>query len=529
VHINGRIITNGRIISAPTEGVDAPLSVIFRYLRPYFARMAGGLSIKLFGSVMDLCLPWILAYMIDNVVPSKNVPQICLWGGVMFLCAIIGVTGNTVANRMAASVARDVMLAVRRDLFVKVSSLSCAQLDAVSIPSVISRLTSDTYNVHRMVSSMQRIGVRAPFLMLGGIIVTLTLEPVLTLVLICALPFIAVTVALVSRYGIPLYTESQTAADRMARVTRENVTGIRLIKALSKEDYEKKRFGLTNSDVTRLERKAGVVMGVTNPSMSLLLNVGCAAVILVGGLRVDKGLTHPGEILAFLTYFTTILSATMNITRVFTVYSKGSASAGRIAEVLEMPDEMAVSDPDCAENLKSTHRQPFDGEFVSFKDVDFSYDSQHLTLLGISFSLKRGETLGILGETGCGKSTIVNLLLRFYDPDSGCVRIGGEDIRGIPPERLYDMFGVVFQNDILFSKSVGDNIAFWRPLTDVQIHGAAACAQAAQFIESLEGKFSHRLAARGVNLSGGQRQRILIARACAARPEILILDDSSSS
>jgi ATP-binding cassette subfamily B protein len=481
--------------------------------------MTGGLSIKLSGSVMDLLLPWILAHMIDDVVPSKNVTQICLWGGAMVLCSIIGIIGNTVANRMAASVARDVVLVMRRDLFVKILGLTCAQIDIVSIPSLISRLTSDTNNVHRMVSSMQRIGVRAPFLMLGGVIVTLTLEPFLTLVLIGTLPFICAVILLVSRWGIPLYTASQAAADRMVRVARENLVGIRVIKALSKEDYEKKRFARTNLDVTRLGRKAGIVMGVTNPAMSLLLNAGCAAVILAGGYRVESGLTQTGEILAFLTYFSIILNATMSITRVFTIYSKGNASANRIAEILSLRGEMELSAPNRADS----------SEHISFHDVSFSYGKQRPALEGISFSLKRGETLGVLGETGCGKSTIVNLLLRFYDLDSGLLRIGGEDIRGIPQERLYAMFGVTFQNDTLFSRTIRENIAFGRDLSDGQIRDAARYAQAMNFIETLDGNFSHRLTSRGVNLSGGQRQRVLIARAMAGKPEILILDDSSSA
>jgi ABC-type multidrug transport system fused ATPase/permease subunit len=302
--------------------------------------MAVALSIKITGTVMDLWLPLILAHMIDSVAPSGLISHICAWGAAMAACAVLSITGNTIGNRMSSAVSRDAIRVMRRDLFAKVSGLSCAQIDRVSIPSLISRLTSDTYNVHRLFSGMMRMGVRAPVLFIGGIVLTLTMEPVLTLVMLGIVPFM---------------------------------------------------------------------------------------------------------------------------------------------------------------------------------------------LRDVSFGLRQGETLGILGETGCGKSTIIQLLLRFYDVGSGAVRINGDDVRGIPAGQLYAMFGVALQNDVLFAESISQNIDFGRSLTGDQIKAAADCAQAEHFVDSLEDGFSHHLMSRGANLSGGQRQRILIARALAAEPEILILDDSSSA
>ena len=482
--------------------------------------MAFGMVIKFFGSIMDLLLPWILAYMIDYVVPIRSIEKILLWGGAMIICSIIGVTGNIGANQMAAAVARDIMRNVRHDLFAKVSYLSCAQIDKVTMPSLISRLSSDTYNLHRMLSMMQRMGVRAPILLMGGILITLTLEPALTLVLVSTLPFIILLVYTVSRKGFPLYTRLQESIDSMVRKVRENYVGIRIIKALSKVEYEKGRFAEINENVAASERKAAVTMAITNPIMNVLLNVGLTIVIIVGAYRVNAGLTQPGKILAFLTYFTIILNAMLSITRMFVMYSRGNASASRIGEILTMKQDLIIQP---SEPVESEHH-------IVFNDVSFSYQKgQEATVEDISFALKKGETLGIIGATGCGKSTIVQLLMRLYDADSGSIRINGEDVKSIPAERLHTMFGITFQNDVLFADTIAENISFGRSLKQEQIEFAAEAAQAAAFVADINDGFGYQLTTKGTNLSGGQRQRLLISRALAGNPEIIVLDDSSSA
>ena len=492
---------------------------IFPYLRPYLPRISLGLAIKFTGPIMDLLLPWILSYMIDDVVPLKEVPRIVFWGGAMVACAAVALITNIVANRMASWVAQHTTEALRHDLFSKISHLSCGQIDSFSIPSLESRLTSDTYNVHQMIGMMQPRGVRAPILLIGGIFITLMLEPVLALILIAVLPLIALVIYGVSKKGIPLYTRLQQGVDAMVRTVRENVTGIRVIKALSKTDYEKERFSSVNSEVVRREKTAGITMALTNPLMNLFMNVGLTVVIIVGAFRVDSGLTQPGKILAFLTYFTIILNAMLYITRMFVMLSKGTASAERIREVLDTPEDLALLPSD-----------DMDGAYhIIFDRVTFSYQKKEANLRDISFRLKRGESLGIIGATGCGKSTIVSLLMRLYDADAGEIRIGGQRVEAIPPEVLHTKFGVVFQNDILLADTIAENIDFGRGLSREQIEKAAACAQAMEFIQSLPDGFEHRLTAKGTNLSGGQKQRLLIARALAGDPEILILDDSSSA
>ena len=495
------------------------MKLVLGYIKPHVKRMTVGVIIKLIGAFMDLLLPWFLAYMIDTVVPLESIPSILLWGGVMLICAALALITNIVANRIATRVARDTTETLRQELFEKTLSLSCAQIDRLTIPSLESRLTTDTYNIYQIIGMMQRMGIRAPILLFGGILVTLTLEPVLTLVLISVLPFIALTVFLVSKKGIALYTKLQQAVDTLVRTVRENIAGIRVIKALSKTEYEKeKAFGI-NSDVTEKEKKAGAVMALTNPAMNLFLNIGLTLVIVVGAFRVDAGLTQPGKIIAFLSYFTIILMAMMAVTRIFVMYSKAAASAKRIEEVFRQPEDLAPQ-----------RLRPVSSEaHIVFDHVSFSYHKKEHNLSDISFRLMRGETLGIIGATGSGKSTLIQLLMRLYDADSGQISIDGRPLASIPEEELHTLFGVVFQNDVLFADSIEENINFGRDLSREAVETAADLAQAAVFIENTEDGYGHRLTSRGTNLSGGQKQRLLIARALAADPDILILDDSSSA
>lgn len=495
------------------------MRMIFHYLRPFLPRMSLGITIKFIGAIMDLLLPWILSYLIDEVAPTRDMGLVLLWGGAMLLASVLAWVTNIVANRMAAWVAQHTTRAIRHDLFQRISLLSCSQIDHFSIPSLESRLTSDTYHIHQFIGMMQRMGIRAPILLIGGIFITLTLDPVLTLVLVCTLPFLAVLVFLVSKKGVPLYTKLQQGVDSMVRTVRETISGIRVIKALSKTAYERKRFDGINKDVVRREKKAGITMGLTNPMMNLFLNLGLTAVIVTGAFRVNAGLSQPGKIVAFLSYFTLILNAMMAVTRIFVMYSRGSASGSRINEALQtQPDLGIVPSP--------PEETPY---HVEFDHVTFSYNKNEPTVEDISFALKPGETLGIIGATGCGKSTIMALLMRLYDVDSGKAVISGSRVNSLPPEVLHTKFGVVFQNDVLFADTIYENIDFGRGLPRSDIEKAARCAQAWDFISALPKGLEHMLTSKGTNLSGGQRQRVLVARALAGRPEILLLDDSSSA
>lgn len=494
------------------------MQLIVRYVRPYFKRMSLGLLVKFTGTVMDLLLPYILAHIIDDVTPLQDMGLVVRWGFVMLLCSFLAIAGNVIANRMASRVARDTTRRLRHDLFRKISYLSNRQIDDFTIPSLVSRMSTDTYNIHRMVGMMQRMGIRAPILVLGGVGITLFLDPVLALVLTAMLPVILLIVYAVSRESIPMFDRLQQAVDRMVRVVRENASGVRVIKALSKTEDEKAHFDQVNRQVMQAENRANNVMALSKPAMNLTLNLGLVLVVLVGAVRVNRGLSSPGTITAFLTYFTIILNAMMSVTRVLTMWSKALASAGRIEAVLSAPEELQ---PQALPQRDETAH-------IVFENVNFSYNGTKNSLSGINFTLNHGESLGVIGPTGAGKSTLAKLLLRFYDVSEGQIRVDGRDVRSFALRELREKYGVVFQNDLLFRKSVGENIRIGRSISTQRLLQAAKDAQALDFVEQAGG-LDTPLEARGANLSGGQKQRLLIARALAGRPEILILDDSSSA
>jgi len=488
-----------------------------KYLRPYYGYMLLTIFIKLLGAVVELMIPFLLEYMLDDIVPTGNWTHILLCGGAMLLCALLCVVSNIVANRMSAHSSGQVTLRVRHDLFHRITHLSSRQLDQLTISSAVSRLTSDSYNVNQFLARIQRMGIRAPILLLGGIIITLTMNATLALVLIGLLPLIAVVVYFVTKTSVPLYTKVQRILDQVVQVVQENITGIRVIKALSKTEREKQRFQQVNQSLSDMEQKAGTITAITNPASSWILNLGLTGVVLVGAFQVESGATEPGVIIAFLNYFTMILNAMLGVTRIFIIWSKGQASANRIVEVLNLPDE-----------LQPEESGETGGEYLAFRDVSFSYNKVANNLEDISFSLKKGQTLGVLGATGSGKSTLIQLLLRFYDPDSGSILLDGQPLVSIPNDQLRRKFGVVFQNDFVMEGSIADNIRYFRDIPEEALAAAAEDAQAG-FIWEKEGDMQYSVAVHGNNLSGGQKQRLLIARALASDPEILVLDDASSA
>ena len=504
--------------------------IITFYLRPYYGRMAVGFLIKFLGAIMDLFIPWILAYVIDSVIPVGSLQLIFAWGGVMLVCSILAVSFNIIANRMASRVASDATQIIRHDLFAKTMYLSARQTDAFTKPSLISRLTTDTYNVNQMIGRVQRLGVRAPILLVGGVLFTMSLDPVLSSVLLLVMPVLAVVMVVVSRKGMPLYRKLQSSVDSFVCLVREDIAGIRVIKALSKMDYEKEKFDRINKMVVTCERNAEKTMAVLNPSMNMLLNLGLVGVIIVGAFRVNAGTSEVGKILAFMTYFTIILNAMMSISRMFVIINKAVASAARIDQVLSCEDDLALLGDKTEPEAEKTDTVEADAEKeIVFDHVSFSYNKKEPNLKDISFTVRKGEMLGIIGSTGSGKTTLASLLMRLMDVDEGRVLIGGRDVRSFEKEELRSRFGVVFQNDTIFEDTIYENVRMGRQLGREEIVQALSYAQAEEFTQEKERSEGGMLDIRGANLSGGQKQRVLIARALAARPEILILDDSSSA
>lgn len=483
--------------------------------------MSAGFAVKVFGTVIELEIPWILSHIIDDLIPEGRMSPVVIWGVLMIVCSLLAWIGNVVANRMASAVARDFTHNIRHDLFKRISYLSERQVDSFTIPSLISRVTSDTYILHQTVGMMQRLGVRAPILLVGGIIVTLTLDPVLTLIMVATLPFVGVITFVVSRKGSKLFKIVQSASDSMLRVVRENAVGVRVIKALSKSGYERERFKAVNDGLTEKERTAENTMAIINPVMSLLLNLGIVAVIVVGAYRVQGGLTKVGKIMAFMNLFTIVLNALLAINRMFTMLSRAAASSARVIEVLDTPMELFETEPHFS-------FIPENAPHIAFKNVTFRYDRGSFAVKGLNFTLNRGETLGIIGATGSGKSTVIRALMRYYDVAEGEIEIDGVNIKDYATSDLRAKFGVVFQNDTLFKDTIRENIRLGRELSDSDITEAARRAQAIDFINT-QGGLDAPVAIKGANLSGGQKQRVLVSRALAGNPDILILDDSSSA
>lgn len=556
------------------------MKLIFKHMKKHWKLVALAILIKFLGSVSELSLPYILEYIIDEIVPSGNLTRVLLWGSLMFATAVIFRALNVIANKRAIDNAHKISYEIRQSLFEKTMNLSGTQFDALTLPSLISRMTSDSYNVQSACAQLQSLCVRAPMMLLGGLIMTMFMDFKLSLILLCMMPILILVIYVISSKGIPMYTKVQKKLDVVVRVMRENITGIRVVKALSKEDFEKRRFAESNQELTKSDVAAATVMAMPGPVIQFLLNIGLSIVVFVGAYRVNLGEIKPGVILAFLTYFNMITMGVMGLSRIFTTMSKASASANRIGEVLAMDteeiltsladetngdnetvpsknDDVTGVDVQLAENMAA---EPF----IRFDHISFSYgkpeiqattpaneskkkkqdsssvaaaeaaadfggESREKALSDVSFTMKKGETLGIIGPTGCGKSTIVNLLMRFYEADEGSIVIDGKPVSAYAKDDLRRKFGTVFQNDMIFQNTLYENIDFERKLDPKAIRGAVEDACAAEYVDGLAQGLQYEATIKGANLSGGQKQRMFVARALAGNPEILILDDSSSA
>ncbi|EOS67287.1 ABC transporter ATP-binding protein [Oscillibacter sp. 1-3] len=492
------------------------MGTVLGYLWPHGRRVACGVTVKFTAALLELVLPLLLERIVDVSVPAGDLAAIWLCGGLMAALAFGAAFCNITANRMAARVSMEVTRTLRGDLYSRTQRLSCAQMDRFSTSSLVSRLTNDTYNVHQMFDKVQRGGIRAPMLVLGGLVLTFLLEPALAAVQLAVSLLTFLTIWQVTRRGIPRYAAAQAAGDTVVRIIRENASGVRVVKALACQGRERQRFDEANETSRRAEETAGCVMAAANPLTDLLLNTGLVLVVLAGALRVNAGQMPPGQIVAFLSYFTLIQTATLGIAKVFIRISKGAASARRIEEILLEPEDQPLRPSEAVSEAE-----------LGMDGVSFSYLGVERDLADVSFTLRKGETLGILGPTGSGKSTLAALLMRLYDAGEGIVWVGGRDVSSVPGEER--RFGVVFQNEALLNDSVYENISFLRNIPREDVIAAAKTAQAWEFIERLPEGLDSRLDIRGANLSGGQRQRLLAARALAGRPSVLVLDSADSA
>lgn len=505
---------------------------ILSYMKKFKGPLFLAMLLKLVATFLELTLPFILEHLIDDVAPLGDWRQIIYWGLLMIVLAFAARNTGVWANRRAVKTASSCIYLIRKDLFKKTINLTGDQIDEITIPSLTSRMTSDSYNLQSFIQTSQTLGARAPILLLGGFIFTFIMDRGLSMVLGIMLPFLITLVIIISIKGIPLHSRVQTKLDNVLRVMRENITGIRVIKALNKEKREQERFNEKNKEMMDSDLKASIVMSLPGPTVTFFMNIGLCLVILYGAYRVNNGVTKPGVILAFLTYFQLIMNGVMGFNRIFLLTSKANASAERIKSVIDKEEREKLS---VLDKIETDDQIVFDSVSFSYGESDetdsssFNGESRIEAISNISFRVKKGSTLGIIGATGSGKTTLINLLLKFYSPQKGKIFLDGINIENYDKKELRQKFGTVFQSDVVFHDTIKNNVKFRRDLSDEDIDKALSDSLSDEYIKNYDDTLNHEVAIKGANLSGGQKQRLMIARALAGNPEIVILDDSSSA
>lgn len=474
---------------------------------------------------MDLAIPRLIERIIDQGIKAKNLSVVIntsiLMLGISVLSTIIAIGNNIFSVRVGESVARD----LREALFLKIQQFSYSNLDNFSTGKLMVRLTSDASAVQRLVQISLRMGTRAPLLIIGSLILMINTSPQLALSM---LPILLVTMALIVIFSVkmePLFRIVQQKLDRLNTVLQENIAGARLVKAFVRADHEGERFETANEEITHETTRVMQFMSTMTPALTIFINIGMVVVVWVGGLQAINGSMTIGQLVAFINYLITTMTPLLMMTNLSNVWANGLASARRILEVLDTVSE--VQDTPQAQPLPDQARAR-----VDFKDVSFHYEGSNdgNVLKGINLVAKPGQTVAILGATGAGKSSLINLIPRFYDVSSGQVLIDGINVRDLKQDSLISQVGIVPQETILFSGTVRDNIRYGHPdASEEEVIAAAKAAQAHEFILNLPQGYDTHVEERGANLSGGQKQCIAIARALILQPKILILDDSTSS
>lgn len=492
------------------------------FLKPYRVYCILGPAAKLAEAVLELYLPLLMAKVIDDGIAKGDTGYILKMGGVMLGIVTVGLLCALVCQYVASVTSQGFGTGLRHAVFCRITSLSHAELDAFGTPSLINRVTSDVNQLQYAVAMLIRLVIRAPFLCVGGIVMAMTIDLRLSLVIIVAIPLFVLIITLVMRKTVPLYRTVQGRLDKLTRVLRENLSGVRVIRAFARTDKEQKRFGGVTEEHTAASIRVGKLAALLNPGTQLIMNLAILAIVWFGGLRVEAGGMTTGEIIAFINYVNQILLALLVVANLVGTFTKAYASAGRVLEVLGAEPSIQEEEGGETQGVPGTPA-------VEFRHVDFSYGGDRV-LTDISFSAPRGAMVGILGGTGSGKSTLMHLLMRFYDVEAGAVLVEGRDVREYAPDALRHKVGLVPQKAELFSGTIADNIRWGDPQADDQaVRDAAVMAQADEFIRRQKDGYQSLVERGGTNLSGGQKQRLTIARALVRRPAILVLDDSSSA
>ena len=495
---------------------------ILKNLNPYKWVVLAVVLLVFGQSIAELFLPTLMADIIDNGVVKGDIPYIWRIGGWMLLVSAIGAIAAVFASFYSAKAAMGMGRDLRHKVFKHVGQFSLQEFDEVGTASLITRTTNDITQVQQVVLVLLRMVVSAPIMLVGGLIMAISKDARLSLVIIGAMPVLVVSILFILKKGIPLFTEVQKRLDRLNLVLRENLTGIRVIRAFTREQEEQVRLEKANRELTDVSIRVNKIMAFLMPVMMLVMNLTVVAIIWFGGIRINNGAMQIGDLMAFIQYVMLIMFALVMASMMFIMIPRAAVSANRINEVLAMRPAFEDLGTQTADRERGT---------IAFDHVTFSYPgAEEPVLSDISFSAKAGETTAIIGGTGSGKSTLINLIPRFYEVSAGAIRVNGVDIRDASQDEIRSKIGFVPQKSILFSGTVAENIRFGKQDAEAhEIEHAAKVAQANDFIDAMEDGYDTYVEQGGSNLSGGQKQRLAIARALIRKPDLYIFDDSFSA
>ena len=497
---------------------------LIRFLRGYGKETILAPLFKMLEAAFELIVPLVVANIVDIGIQNQDIPYIWKQCVIMVLLGIIGLVCSLTAQFFAAKAAMGFSTALRKEMFAHISSLSYRELDRLGTPTLVTRITSDINQAQTGVNMVLRLFLRSPFIVVGAVIMAFTINVRIGVIFLIAVPLISVVIYMIMKSTVPIYKKAQASLDKISLITRENHVGARVVRAFCRQQEENREFAKTNDEYTKIQVQAGKISALLNPATTVIMNFAIIGILWYGSKEVYTGVLTQGEVVALVNYMTQILIALIALANLIVAVTKAMASAVRLNEVLDTKPTMTDDGTKAQEEKKNSAR-------VEFKDVTFTYaGSQEPALSHISFTAMPGETIGIIGGTGCGKSTLVNLIPRFYDVNEGEVLIDGNPVKEYPFAQLRKKIGMVPQHAVLFKGTIRDNMKWDKEdATEEEIDRALSIAQAKDFVESKPEKLSAMVSQGGTNFSGGQRQRLTIARALVGMPKILIMDDSASA
>ena len=503
------------------------------YLKDYKKESVLGPLFKLLEATFELIVPLVMAAIIDTGVATGDKSYIMKMCMVLVLLAVIGLTCSITAQYFAAKAAVGFATKLRHALFAHIESLSFTEMDTVGTATLITRMTSDVNQVQNGVNLVLRLFLRSPFIVFGAMVMAFTIDVKAALVFVVTIPLLSIIVFGIMLISIPLYKKVQSALDKVLGITRENLTGSRVIRAFNKEDDEKVHFNENNDLLTRAQIYVGKISALMNPLTYVIINGAIVVLVWTGAVRVDNGYITQGEVVALINYMSQILVELVKLANLITNINKSIACGNRIQSIFEMQPSITDGSGQKVDKVQTdTADRSEEAEYaVEFSHVGLTYaGAGDESLTDIDFKVKKGETIGIIGGTGSGKSSVVNLIPRFYDVTSGFIKVDGKDVKDYPLEELRGKIGTVLQKAVLFHGTIRENLKWGNPdATEEDLNRAITVAQAKEFVDNKEGRLDFEIEQGGKNLSGGQRQRLTIARAVVKKPEILILDDSASA